>query len=90
MSKKRERLEVIHDILKVISDSNNLIKPTKLQHSSNLSPQMFKGYLNELLTKEFIEQVEKKGKKHFKLTDKGYHFLDKYKIVLDFIGNFGL
>jgi predicted transcriptional regulator len=54
MAKKRERLEVIWDILKVIQDSNNSIKPTRLLYASNLSPQMFKEYVEELKTKDFV------------------------------------
>ncbi len=91
MVKKRERLEVIFDILKVIRQNNNLIRPTKLLFASNLSPQMFKEYKKELIEKELIEQNNDKNKKTtFSLTKKGYEFLEKYTIVQDFIENFGL
>ena len=50
MARKRERLEVIRDILKSIMSNKN-IKPTRLLYASNLSPQMFKEYVNELLKK---------------------------------------
>jgi predicted transcriptional regulator len=91
MAKKRERLEVIHDILKAIQDNRNSIKPTRLLYASNLSPQMFKDYIEELIEKEFIrEQEDKKGKKMFSLRDKGFEFLEKYKIIVQFIDNFGL
>lgn len=60
MAKKRERLEVIHDILKVIQNSKNSIKPTRLLYASNLSPQMFKEYVNELLGKGFIEEEKRR------------------------------
>lgn len=90
MGKKRERLAVIRDILKSIRDTRK-IKPTRLLYASNLSPQMFKGYINELLKKEFIllEPLEK-GKKTFSLTKKGNNFLEEYKIIENFIENFGL
>lgn len=91
MVKKRERLEVISDILISIRDSNNKIKPTRLLYSSNLSPQMFKDYLKELMNKEFIvETIDKKGKKYFSLTNKGFEFLEKYKMIQEFVDNFGL
>jgi len=89
MAKKRERLEVIYDILKAIRDSGN-IKPTRLLYASNLSPQMFKDYIKELLEKQFILQQEKKGKKEYILSTKGFEFLEKYKTILEFIDNFGL
>ena len=65
MAKKRERLEVIKDILKAIRE-NRQIKPTRLLYASNLSPQMFKDYINELLQKGFIKfEIDKKEKKEF-------------------------
>lgn len=91
MAKKRERLEVIFDILKVVRDSGNSIKPTRLLYASNLSPQMFKEYVEELLEKEFMRiNADKKGRKFYSLTDKGYKFLETYRTVIEMIENFGL
>ena len=90
MAKKRERLDVIRDILKVTRD-NRQIKPTRLLYASNLSPQMFKEYIDELLKKEFIILLEdKKGKKTFSIAKKGNAFLEEYKVIENFIENFGL
>lgn len=90
MTKKRERLEVIRDILKVIQTKKN-IKPTRLLYSSNLSPQMFKDYINELLEKKFLQlDIDKDEKKTFSLTKKGYDFLQEYKAIENFVSNFGL
>jgi len=90
MAGKRERLEVIYDILKAIRTNGNTIKPTRLLFASNLSPQMFKDYTRELLNKKFIYQEENKGKKEYTLSTKGFEFLEKYKTILEFIENFGL
>ena len=90
MAKKRERLDVIKDILRVTRD-NRQIKPPRLLYASNLSPQMFKEYVDELLKKEFIILLEdKKGKKTFSIAKKGNDFLEQYKIIENFIENFGL
>ena len=90
MGRKRERLNIIRDILKVIRE-NRQIKPTRLLYSSNLSPQMFKEYINELIAKGFINiDVDKKEKKTFSLTKKGNEFLMEYRIIENFIENFGL
>ncbi len=89
-AKKRERLEVIKDILQTIKNTRQ-IKPTRLLYASNLSPQMFKEYINELLTKEFIKlEIDKNDKKTFSLTLKGQNFLMEYKTIETFIENFGL
>jgi len=90
MAKKRERLEIIRDILTAIRDSRN-IKPTRLLYASNLSPQMFKDYINELISKEFMKiDIDKKDKKTFSLTNKGNEFLEEYRIIEKFVDNFGL
>jgi len=90
MAKKRERLEVIKDVLKSIRE-NKKIKPTRLLYASNLSPQMFKEYINELLSKGFINfDLDKKQKKTFLITKKGNEFLEQYKIIENFVENFGL
>ncbi len=89
-TKKRERLDVIKDILRTIRE-NRQIKPTRLLYASNLSPQMFKEYINELLSKQFIKfEVDDKEKKTFSLTKKGQDFLMEYKVIENFIENFGL
>ncbi len=91
MTKKRERLEVIYDILKVIQKHNNSIKPTPLLRYSNLSSQSFSEYLKELFKKEFVrEDRDKKGRKYITLTDKGFKYLEKYKLILGFIDEFEL
>ena len=90
MAKKRERLEVIKDILVSIKNTRQ-IKPTRLLYSSNLSPQMFKEYINELITKGFIKlDIDKDEKKTFSLTKKGYDFLQEYRVIESFVENFGL
>ena len=90
MARKRERLDVIKDILKAIM-KNHQIKPTRLLYASNLSPQMFKIYINELISKKFIKlDINKKDKKTFSLTKKGQEFIQEYKVIENFIENFGL
>lgn len=90
MSKKRERLEVIRDILNSIREKRK-IKPTRLLYASNLSPQMFKSYLDELIKKDFIAiEIGKDEKKEFILTNKGIDFLQEYKVIQNFVENFGL
>ncbi len=90
MVKKRERLDVIKDILSSIRESRS-IKPTRLLYASNLSPQMFKEYINELITKGFIKiDIDKNEKKTFSLAKKGNDFLEEYRTIENFVRNFGL
>ena len=89
--KKRDRLEVIFDILKIIRDKNNSIKPTPLLRYSNLSSTSFSDYYGELISKNFVKELlDKKEKKYITLTDKGFKYLEKYKTILGFIDEFEL
>ena len=88
---KRDRLEIIRDILKVIAHKNNSIKPTPLLRYSNLSSQRFTEYLAELKEKGLIRELEdNKNKRFITLTDKGFKYLEKYKTIVGFIDEFEL
>lgn len=89
MVKKRARLDVIKDILQVIKE-NRKIKPTRLLYASNLSPQMFKDYIDELIKKGLIKVEVDQTKKLFSLTSRGNNFVQEYKVIKNFIENFGL
>lgn len=89
--KKRDKLSVIHDILCIIRDHKNSIKPTPLLRFSNLSSQSFKEYHEELLEKNLIKVIEdKKSKKIITLTDKGFKYIEKYALITGFIDEFEL
>lgn len=91
MSKKRDRLSVIYDLLSTIMKNNNSIKPTPLLRYSNLSSQSFSDYMGELLSKGFVKEIyDKKKRKFITLTDKGFKYLEKYKMILGFIEEFEL
>ena len=90
-TKKRDRLGVIFDILKIIRDNKNSIKPTPLLRHSNLSSSSFSEYYNELISKEFVKEItDNKGKKYITLTDRGFNYLEKYSLILGFIDEFEL
>lgn len=91
MSKKRDRLEIIHDILLAIRDKTGVVKQTHILYKSNLSHQMLVEYVGELIEKEFIlEKEDKKKKKYYELTDKGFNYLNDYKVIRGFVDSYGL
>lgn len=91
MAKKRDRLEVIYDLLSIIREKNNSIKPTPLLRFSNLSSQSFSDYIDELLKKGFVKEVHnKKGRKFYSLGDNGFKYLEKYEVIKGFIDDFEL
>ena len=90
MAKKRDRLQIIHDILKAIHDKNNRIRPTHILYKSNLSHQMMEEYLKELIGKNFVTENISKEIKTYSLTQKGFDYLNKYKMIAEFTDSFGL
>ena len=89
--KKRDRLEVIYDILKIVRDNHNSIKPTPLLRCSNLSSQSFNDYMKELREKGLVKVIkDRKGRKFITLTDNGFKYLDRYRMIKGFISDFNL
>ncbi|MEM0214420.1 MAG: winged helix-turn-helix domain-containing protein [Archaeoglobaceae archaeon] len=88
---KRERLEIIYDILRIIASHGNSILPTPLLRFSNLSTQNFNRYMNELIEKGFVREIyDEEGRRYYTLTDKGFKFLEKYQKIRELIEGFGL
>ena len=88
---KRSRLEIIYSILGLVRQNDNSIKPTPLLRYTNISSQSFSEYCQELLEKQLIREItDKKGKKTVSLTDNGFKFLEKYRILTEFIEEFEL
>jgi len=85
---KRNKLEIVKDILKIIQD-NHSIKPTPLLRRLNISSSRFKEYYSELLEKEFLKETYGKNKK-ITLTEKGQKYLEKYQTIINFIDEFEL
>ncbi len=90
MIKKRERLEIIYDILVLINNNHNQMKPTPLLRKSNLSSSQFDKYILELLEKDFIEFSTVDSKNYYSLTKKGFEYISKYKVILKIIDDFDL
>ena len=90
MNKKRDKLQIIYDILSVIKEKNGKIKPTNILYKSNLSNQMFQDYMNELIQKGFIMETKAKSGKTYSLMQKGFDYLNKYQMIVDFTVSFGL
>ena len=90
MTKKRNKITIIYDILYAIREKGGKIKPTHLLYKSNLSYQRLNQYVQELMEKQFVEEQTAKGKKMFTITDKGLLFLQEYQKIVEFQESFGL
>jgi predicted transcriptional regulator len=87
---KRGKLEIVKDILKIIKENKNSIKPTPLLRKSGLSSSRFKEYYTDLIEKELVKEIFDEKDKYICLTDKGFKLLEKYKAIVDFIEEFEL
>ena len=90
MEKKRNKLQIIRDILSVIKDRNRKIKPTHILYKSNLSYVMMEQYLNELISTGMIKEIRNSRSKTYEITDKGLNYLSQYSLVQNFADSFGL
>ena len=88
---KRGKLEIMRDVLKIIQDNRNSIKPTPLLRKSQMSSAGFKEYYVELIEKGLIREIiDEKQDKYVILTEKGFKFLERYRAIVDFIDEFEL
>lgn len=90
MAERRDKLDIIGDILKAVQDKGGRIKPTHLLYKSNLSHEGMKRYIDELKMKlMLLEEEDKTQNKFFVITDKGLKFLEDYKKIREFTDSFG-
>ena len=88
--KRRDKLEIVNDILIAIQNKGGKIKPTHLLYKSNLSHKKMMEYLSDLMEKEMVSETQEKGKKMFTINQKGFDFLKEYKKIKEFSDSFGL
>jgi predicted transcriptional regulator len=86
---KRGKLEIIRDILKIVNEKRS-IKTTPLLRKSNLSSKRFYEYLQDLIKRDFLKEVELKSGKEIQLTEKGRRYLERYNSIVSFIEEFEL
>ncbi len=85
---RRDKMMIITDILAALQSKN--LKFTHLLYKSNLSHSRLKEYLDELLVKKLVEELDTKEGKRYHLTDEGAKFLSEYRRVNEFVKSFGL
>lgn len=89
-SDRRSNLDIIADMLQAVQNSGGVIKPTHLMYKANLAHKRMKQYLETLLGKGMLKEVELKGTKHFAITDIGLRTLDEYRHMKKFMDSFGI
>lgn len=78
------------DILRLIQNESGKAKPTRILYGANLSHNALKEYLDSLMTKNFIEKTSEDGHVFYKLTQKGYEFINEFRKIKRLTEAFGL
>ena len=90
MASRRNRNEIIYDILDSLVKNNGQLKPTRLLYKANMSHSQMKEYISELKDKELLVLTEEKTKQYYKLTTRGYEFFNNLRKIRDMSDALGL
>jgi len=81
MTRKRSKLEIYLDILKVIKKGVN--KPTRIMYSTNLSWTPLKNILSSMLEQKLIAEERIGNRKVYHITEKGMNGLRYFNKMRD-------
>ncbi|RLE46465.1 hypothetical protein DRJ25_04135 [Candidatus Woesearchaeota archaeon] len=87
---RRNKQDIIYDMLVAVQSKGGTILPTHLLYKSNLSHSKMKDYLAELMSKELLEYVEVNDKQKIRMTEKGFKFLQSLRKLREFTDAFGI
>jgi predicted transcriptional regulator len=90
MARKRERSDIILDMLISVQEKGGRIKPTHLMYKANLAHQQMKSYLEELVGKDFVKRIKDNEYEYIIITDTGSKFVEKISQMKKFEKTFGL
>lgn len=91
MSKRREKSEIIHDMLEALWKSRSGLKPTHLIYKSNISHVRLKKHIEELLDKGLVrEATGDGGHRVYRITEGGKEFLKELERMKKFVDSFGI
>lgn len=89
MSKKREKTDIIGDMLMSIQEKGGEIKPTHLMYKANLAHRQLRTYLDELVEKNLVRKIDRKDNEYIIITDEGLRFMQKLQEMKEFEKTFG-
>lgn len=90
MNARRNKLDIVNDMLASINEKGGKIKPTHLMYKANLSHKLLNQYLEDLVSNQLVREVNEGSNKYLILTDKGVDFLNQFRKMKEFQKSFGL
>lgn len=94
MSRKRtyrSKVRILVDMMRAIkAEGENGAGPTKILYAANLSHDRLTQYIDELLEKELVSQLQESDNRTYHLTEKGSEFLKEYIKIERFSLAFGI
>jgi len=90
MERKRSRIEIMHDMLRITQQRGGKIKRTHLMYKANLSHKQMKSYLKELVKGGLLEDKTSEKENFIQITKKGQNFSIQYNQIKEFEKTFGL
>jgi len=83
MSRKRSRLEIYLDILRVLKKGER--KPTRIMYRTNLSWTPLQEILESMISQEIIKKIEVNKRKEYVITKKGLNVLRYFEEMMELI-----
>lgn len=87
--KTRSRIKIYYDILSTVREEGNA-KPTRVLYKANLSYDRLVKYLEELVSKGLLQEVQASESRYYIITKQGIWFLEEIKKAEAFLSGFGL
>lgn len=84
LRKERSKWEIIHDMLKVLTEDNKP-KKTRIMQRACLDWRNFQRYFNFLVEEKFIAECSNLGEGRYELTNNGHELLKRLKNVDDIL-----
>lgn len=76
---RRDRLEIIKDLLESLEKNKGALKQTRLMYKANLSHLQMKGYLEGIEKKGYIKIIKNENNLIVNITSEGLKFLQKIR-----------
>jgi predicted transcriptional regulator len=87
--KARSTLKTYLDILITVRDEGQA-KPTRILQKANLAYDRLNRHLQELVSKQLLEERQEGDSRYYVLTPKGLEFIDNVRKAEAFVKGFGI